>query len=75
MAHLLDILDAKNVLVCVSRWFGGIHLGPDRFKHINQATRDALVTGGFIVSGRGKPAGQPAQPTSHNSLVLKKKKR
>lgn len=50
MQHLLNILDVKNVFVCVSRWFGGIHLGADRFKHINQATRDALLTGGFITS-------------------------
>lgn len=32
MQHLLNILDVKNVFVCVSRWFGGIHLGSDRFK-------------------------------------------
>ncbi|KNZ43649.1 uncharacterized protein VP01_9g7 [Puccinia sorghi] len=73
MAHLLNILDVKNVFVCVSRWFGGIHLGPDRFKHINQATRDALVTGGFIVSG-SKLAGHQAHAASHG-LVPKKKKR
>jgi hypothetical protein len=24
-------------MVVVSRWYGGIHLGPDRFKLINQA--------------------------------------
>lgn len=28
-----------NVAVVVSRWYGGIQLGPDRFKHINNATR------------------------------------
>lgn len=38
----------ENVLVVVSRWYGGIHLGPDRFKHINQAGRDALEVGGFL---------------------------
>ena len=32
MLHLLDILNVENVLVVVSRWFGGIQLGPDRFK-------------------------------------------
>ncbi|EGG05323.1 uncharacterized protein MELLADRAFT_78084 [Melampsora larici-populina 98AG31] len=50
MQHLLNIMDVQNVLVCVSRWFGGIHLGSDRFKHINQATRDALIVGNFIKS-------------------------
>ncbi|KAI8445654.1 ribosomal protein S5 domain 2-type protein [Phakopsora pachyrhizi] len=32
MQHLLNILQVKNVFVCVSRWFGGVHLGSDRFK-------------------------------------------
>lgn len=30
--HLMQSLEAVNVLVVVSRWFGGIELGPDRFK-------------------------------------------
>ena len=53
--------DIKNVLVIVTRYFGGIHLGPDRFKHINQAARNALDLGGFLETletkkgmGRGK---------------------
>lgn len=48
MMHLMQILDVKNVLVVVSRWFGGVLLGGDRFKHINNATRDALELGGFL---------------------------
>ncbi|CAM9482304.1 unnamed protein product [Laminaria digitata] len=40
---MLAITRAQNVLVVVSRWFGGIHLGPDRFKHINNAARELLV--------------------------------
>ncbi|KAK9364116.1 ribosomal protein S5 domain 2-type protein [Lipomyces starkeyi] len=46
LLHLLD--DLWNVMVVVSRWYGGIHLGPDRFKHINVTARDALVKGGFV---------------------------
>lgn len=30
--------------------YGGIHLGPDRFKHINNAARQVLLQGGFIKS-------------------------
>ena len=41
----------ENVLVVVTRYFGGIHLGPDRFKHINQAARNALELGGFLNDG------------------------
>ncbi len=40
--------EVENVLVIVTRYFGGIHLGPDRFKHINQAARNALELGGFL---------------------------
>ena len=49
LAHLLDILDLENVLVVVSRWYGGTLLGPDRFKMINTAARQALQIGGFLV--------------------------
>lgn len=61
LAHLLQILEVNNVLVIVTRYFGGIHLGPDRFKHINQTARNALEVGGFLEvvettkkAGRGK---------------------
>ena len=30
MAHLLELTKLSNVMVVVSRWFGGILLGPDR---------------------------------------------
>ena len=38
----------ENTLVVVTRWFGGVLLGPERFKHINRAARDALTKGGQI---------------------------
>ncbi|XP_065161873.1 protein IMPACT-A-like [Atheta coriaria] len=41
LLHLLQILKVENVMVVVSRWYGGIHLGPDRFRHINNAARQA----------------------------------
>ncbi|KAF7970265.1 hypothetical protein HWV62_24532 [Athelia sp. TMB] len=53
LAHLLQILDLSNVLVVVTRYFGGIHLGPDRFKHINAAARGALEAGGFLDEAGG----------------------
>lgn len=46
--HLLNITKVRNVLVVVTRWYGGIHLGPDRFKHINSCARNALVAGHFL---------------------------
>ncbi|KDN51142.1 hypothetical protein RSAG8_00771, partial [Rhizoctonia solani AG-8 WAC10335] len=48
IAHLLQIMELDHVLVVVTRFFGGIHLGPDRFKWINQSARNALEQGGFL---------------------------
>lgn len=52
LLHLLQILDVQNVVVVVSRWYGGVHLGPDRFRHINNAARQVLETAGFIKSSK-----------------------
>ena len=51
LLHLMQIMDVWNVLVIVSRWYGGINLGPDRFRIINQVAREVLVAGGW---GKGK---------------------
>jgi len=58
MLHLLQVLDVKNVLVVVSRWYGGTHLGPDRFKHINNVTRQVLELGGLVAA---RPARKKAR--------------
>ena len=42
---ILDILKAKNItnqLVCVSRWYGGKHLGPAPFTYIKEAAQTVL---------------------------------
>lgn len=57
LANLLDILHAENVLVVVTRWYGGIHLGPDRFKHIANTARLALQKGGFLHCKEGTTEG------------------
>ncbi|KAF1363526.1 UPF0029-domain-containing protein [Lizonia empirigonia] len=48
MLHLMQLMDVWNVMVVVTRWYGGVHLGPDRFRLINTAAREALVLGGFV---------------------------
>ncbi|KUJ20473.1 uncharacterized protein LY89DRAFT_666143 [Mollisia scopiformis] len=43
--HILGLLQADNftgVLLVVSRWYGGIMLGPDRWRIMSQVSRDAL---------------------------------
>ncbi|MCJ1290579.1 eIF2 kinase Gcn2p negative regulator [Xylographa carneopallida] len=47
LLHLLQVMDVWNVLVMVSRWYGGVKLGPDRFRIISAVAREALVEGGF----------------------------
>ena len=42
LAHLLEMRKEECVLVVVSRWYGGIKLGPKRFAHINNVARELL---------------------------------
>ncbi|KAI0562507.1 Ubiquitin-conjugating enzyme/RWD-like protein [Gracilaria domingensis] len=43
MLHVLRQFEARNTLCIVSRWFGGVKLGPVRFRHIANVTRDILT--------------------------------
>ena len=52
LLHLLQILDVQNTVVVVSRWFGGIKLGPARFTHINNAARLLLEKCGYLQSAK-----------------------
>ncbi|KAI9830032.1 MAG: hypothetical protein M1819_005862 [Sarea resinae] len=48
LLHLMQLMDIWGVMVVVSRWYGGTHLGPDRFRIINSVARDAFVRGGYV---------------------------
>jgi len=48
LLHLLQVTDVWGVLVVVSRWYGGVKLGPDRFQVISEVAREALVEGNWI---------------------------
>lgn len=44
-AVILRIMQKENItncIICVTRWFGGIKLQGDRFKHIQDATKYAI---------------------------------
>ena len=41
----------QGVAVVVSRWFGGVHLGPSRFAIINNTARQLLVEQGYMPTG------------------------
>ncbi|KAL8722802.1 MAG: hypothetical protein Q9225_000751 [Loekoesia sp. 1 TL-2023] len=47
LLKLLQMMDIWNTLVVVSRWYGGVKLGPARFGIINAVAREAVVAGGF----------------------------
>ena len=47
LLHLMQLMDVWNVLVVVTRWYGGVKLGPERFRCINGVARDVLVKAGY----------------------------
>lgn len=47
LAETIRLMKVDNVAVIVSRWFGGILLGPDRFKFICNSARDLLESYGL----------------------------
>ena len=57
LLHLLQAMDARGVVVVVSRWYGGVKLGPARFTHINNAARLLLEEMGYA---RYRKGGAPA---------------
>ncbi|XP_042531181.1 protein IMPACT isoform X3 [Dipodomys spectabilis] len=70
LLHLMEILNVKNVMVVVSRWYGGILLGPDRFKHINNCARNILVEKNYTSSPE-----ESSKSLGKNKKVKKDKKR
>lgn len=57
LLHLMQLMDVWNVVVVVTRWYGGVKLGADRFKCINHVAREALVKGGFVDDEKEKGKG------------------
>ena len=37
--RMLERAERRNELIIVTRWYGGKHLGGDRFCHVQEATR------------------------------------
>ncbi|XP_076991869.1 protein IMPACT isoform X2 [Tamandua tetradactyla] len=70
LLHLMEILNVRNVMVVVSRWYGGILLGPDRFKHINNCARNILVEKNYTHSLE-----ESSKALGKNKKVRKDKKR
>lgn len=59
LLHLLQAADVRNVVVVVSRWFGGVLLGPARFGLINNTARQLLEQTGFLKQLGGAGGSKP----------------
>jgi hypothetical protein len=66
LAALLELTGAQNVLVVVSRWYGGIHLGPARFKYIASVGRQLLDEKGHCQRKGGAAGAASRKGAGHN---------
>ncbi|ORC91318.1 uncharacterized protein TM35_000063230 [Trypanosoma theileri] len=55
---LLEQMKVNGYVIVVTRWFGGILLGPDRFKHIMEVSRNMLLTIPQREEGKEEEEGQ-----------------
>jgi hypothetical protein len=74
LAHLLDLLGVEDCLVVVTRWFGGVLLGPQRFKLINETARKLIeAQPWFKGRGSGAAAAGSGQPAMGGSSAVHKR--
>lgn len=53
LGRLLELSGCENVIVVVSRWYGGVPLGSDRWKRISEVAKEVLREGEFM-KGKGQ---------------------
>ncbi|ESK93681.1 hypothetical protein Moror_1498 [Moniliophthora roreri MCA 2997] len=51
LSRLLEVTGCENVVIVVSRWYGGVQLGSDRWKRIAHVAKEALSRGNFLKEG------------------------
>lgn len=71
LARLLELSRCEDVVVVVSRWYGGVQLGSERWRRISEVAKDALNKGGFMRK-REENTNKPA--TTKNGKKQKKRK-
>ena len=54
VAEMIRLMGIQGVAVIVSRWFGGVLLGPDRFKFICNSARNLLEEHGYMKASTKK---------------------
>lgn len=72
LLRMLTLADCMDVVVVVSRWFGGVQLGPRRFKLINQCARDLLESEGYIGGGTGTGSGTGVDGDERSTMSKRK---
>lgn len=53
LLHLMQLMELWDAMVVVTRWYGGVKLGPRRFAVINAAARDGFVRAGMVSDEKG----------------------
>ncbi|KAI8984856.1 hypothetical protein BD414DRAFT_372712, partial [Trametes punicea] len=48
LERLLELSNCEDVIVVVFRWYGGVKLGPERWKCISSVAKEALERGKFL---------------------------
>ncbi|OAA79340.1 Impact family [Akanthomyces lecanii RCEF 1005] len=74
---MLDIMKEANItnsLVVLTRWFGGVMLGPDRWRLMRECVNDALAarqrTGAAFVAGEAAVWGLDTQDTNPSTSTV-----
>ena len=80
LSQMLATMHVNNVVVVVSRWFGGVKLGPDRFRIINNTARALLEQRGYASAKVGMRGGTTSIGTvatvrGHNRGKQKKRQK
>ena len=70
LSRLLQALQCENVVVAVSRRYGGVKLGSDRWRLISMVAKDAIQRAAAAAIVKEKA---PETPTSHGSHSRKQK--
>lgn len=69
LAEMMRLMSIEGVAVIVSRWFGGVLLGPDRFKLICNSARKLLEENGY-----GAQQSNDTKTNQATSTAMHKKK-
>lgn len=74
VAELMRLLPVVQCAVIITRWYGGIQLGPDRFKLINNTARNLLDQCGFIEQAQKTDAKSSSRKSLQRSKSSKAKR-